>query len=102
MERPVGPEELDEAKAYLRGQRLIHRERSVDLAEDLARAAPLSAQGSKRAIQTVVDHLSSVRNVAPDIVAEMDRLVVEAYNSADLQEGIAAMSEKRPPNFKGA
>jgi zinc protease len=35
-ETPVAPEELDEANAYLRGQRLIHRERSVDLAEDLS------------------------------------------------------------------
>jgi predicted Zn-dependent peptidase len=32
----VAPEELDEAKAYLRGQRLLHRERSVDLAEELS------------------------------------------------------------------
>jgi predicted Zn-dependent peptidase len=35
-EVPVSPEELDEAKAYLRGQRLLHRERSIDLAEELS------------------------------------------------------------------
>ena len=35
-ETPVAPEELDEAKAYLRGQRLLNRERSVDLAEELS------------------------------------------------------------------
>jgi predicted Zn-dependent peptidase len=35
-ESPVAPEELDEAKAYLRGQRLLNRERSVDLAEELS------------------------------------------------------------------
>ena len=35
-ESPVSPEELDEAKAYLRGSRLINRERSVDLAEELS------------------------------------------------------------------
>jgi predicted Zn-dependent peptidase len=35
-ETPVGPEELDEAKAYLRGSRLLNRERSVDLAEELS------------------------------------------------------------------
>jgi predicted Zn-dependent peptidase len=35
-EAPVAPEELDEAKAYLRGQRLLNRERSVDLAEELS------------------------------------------------------------------
>jgi len=35
-ESSVAPEELDEAKAYLRGQRLINLERSVELAEELS------------------------------------------------------------------
>lgn len=33
---PLDPAELAEAKAYLRGYRLLNRERSVDLAEELA------------------------------------------------------------------
>ena len=88
---------------------LVHRsvaetnlDREVhEFAAQLAAAAPLSVQGTKRAIQTVVDHLSPVRTAAPESVAEIDRLVTEAYQSADLQEGIRAMSEKRPPDFKG-
>ncbi|HVF53431.1 MAG TPA: enoyl-CoA hydratase/isomerase family protein [Actinomycetota bacterium] len=61
--------------------------------------APLSVQGSKRAIQTVIDHLASVRDASPEAVAEIDRLVALAYSSADLAEGLAAMSERRPPDF---
>lgn len=70
-----------------------------DLAEDLSELAPLSIQGTKRAIQLVADHLGLVRSVDVDDVAEIDRLVTEAYASEDLQEGLRAMSEKRPPNF---
>ena len=35
-ERPVDDDELAEAKAYVRGSRLLNRERSVDLAEELS------------------------------------------------------------------
>jgi predicted Zn-dependent peptidase len=35
-ETPVAPEELAEAKAYLRGSRLINREKAIDLAEELS------------------------------------------------------------------
>lgn len=71
------------------------------LATDLAARAPLSVQGTKRAIQAVADHWGGVRNASPEEVAELDRLVVEAYGSADLKEGLAAMSEKREPRFTG-
>jgi enoyl-CoA hydratase/carnithine racemase len=70
-------------------------------ASDLATRAPLSVQGTKRAIQAVTDHLGGVRNASPDEIAEIDRLVTEAYSSRDLQEGIAALSEKRDPSFEG-
>ena len=39
--------------------------------------------------------------VRADVVAEIDRLVANAYNSQDLQEGIRAMTEKRDPDFSG-
>ena len=71
------------------------------LAEEIAGRAPLSVQGSKRSIQTVLDGLSGTRQTHPDAVAEIDRLVANAYNSRDLQEGIRAMKEKRPPEFEG-
>jgi enoyl-CoA hydratase/carnithine racemase len=71
------------------------------LALEIADRAPLSVQGSKRALQAVVDHLSGARTTQPDLVTEIDRLVANAYSSRDLQEGIAAMSEKRDPDFEG-
>lgn len=70
-------------------------------AVELAARAPLSVQGTKRAIQAVADHLGGARGASPESIAEIDRLVTEAYTSRDLQEGIAAMSEKRNPNFEG-
>jgi enoyl-CoA hydratase len=71
------------------------------LAEAIAANAPLSVQGAKRSIQFVVDYLSRARDADPLEAVEVDKLVTEAYASADLQEGLSAMSEKRPPNFRG-
>jgi enoyl-CoA hydratase/carnithine racemase len=65
------------------------------LEKELAGLAPLSIQGVKRSIQVVVDHLSAPPS------AEIDKLVAEAYASADLQEGLKAMAEKRDPKFEG-
>ena len=73
----------------------------TDLATEIARKAPLSVQGSKRAIQAVLDDLARTRMERPDVAAELDRLVANAYNSRDLQEGIRAMKEKRAPEFEG-
>jgi enoyl-CoA hydratase/carnithine racemase len=76
-------------------------EEVVALANQIARGAPLSVQGVKRSIQLIVDHWGGARSLAPDAVEEIDRLVADAYASDDLQEGITAMSEKRPPTFTG-
>ena len=72
-----------------------------ELATTLASNAPLSVQGVKRAIQVVVDTMADARSANGAAVAEIDSLVAEAYASNDLQEGLTAMSEKRPPRFKG-
>lgn len=71
------------------------------LGAELAQRAPLSVQGTKVSIQAVVDHLGSTRTDKADVVAELDRLVAAVYASEDLQEGLRALSEKRPPDFKG-
>jgi zinc protease len=56
-ETPVTPEELDEAKAYLRGSRLINRERSVDLAEELSDGEVL---GTYEPMETYLSRVDAV------------------------------------------
>lgn len=88
---------------------LVHRaapgneldDATEDLANTLAAAAPLSVQGVKRAIQVVADTMADARSTNQAAVAEIDALVAEAYGSNDLQEGLTALSEKRPPRFQG-
>lgn len=76
-------------------------EEALSLCRKIAANAPLSVQGAKRTIEVVADDLSDARRRDAEAVEEIDRLVVEAYNSSDLSEGIRAMSEKRPPEFEG-
>lgn len=71
-----------------------------ELAHSIAALAPLSVQGAKAEINAVADQL--VGNRGLEVSDEMARLVVEAYGSDDLQEGLSAMSEKRPPRFTGS
>ena len=76
-------------------------EEATGFCQRIAANAPLSVQGAKRSIQVVVDDMSDARRRDPETVEEVDRLVMDAYNSADLAEGIGALGEKRPPNFQG-
>jgi enoyl-CoA hydratase/carnithine racemase len=71
------------------------------LAEEIATLAPLSVQGAKRTIAVVADALANARDTSPTEVEAIDELVMQAYKSSDLQEGIAAMTEKRDPDFRG-
>ena len=88
---------------------LVHRSVPADelqgavehFAGELAALAPLSLQGTKRSIRTVVDHLSGARAVDPAGVSQIDDLVAAAYGSADLQEGLRALTERRDPRFEG-
>lgn len=95
----------EEAAAAGLVTRAVRQEDIVDeariLAADLAALAPLSVQGAKKAINVVAGHLSNARTTRADATAEIDRLVAEAYNSADLSEGLRALGEKRQPRFEG-
>jgi predicted Zn-dependent peptidase len=74
-EQAVAPEELDEAKAYLRGQRLLHRERSVDLAEELSDGEVLRTYEPMEAYLGRIDAVSAadIQRVARAFV-DPDRL----------------------------
>ena len=71
------------------------------LALAVAELAPLSVRGAKRAIRAVTEE-RSVRKLNPQAALEVDALVAEAYASDDLGEGLKAMTEKRPPDFRGS
>jgi enoyl-CoA hydratase/carnithine racemase len=72
-----------------------------ELAERISALAPLSVRAAKTAIEIVTDQLSAARATAAALVEEVDSLVTGAYASSDLQEGLKAMAEKRPPRFEG-
>ena len=74
---------------------------ALELCRRLVANAPLSVQGAKQAIQVVADDLAAARRRDPAGVDAVERLVVQAYNSKDLAEGMRAMQEKRRPNFEG-
>ena len=74
-------------------------ERLADLGE-LLRLDELGRPALERVEIQRPDREAALRaRLGVDEVGEIDRLVAEAYASDDLQEGLRAMSEKRPPNF---
>jgi enoyl-CoA hydratase len=57
--------------------------------------APLSVQGAKLIVESIADDGGASRR------AEIDRLQIAAFESADYREGTAAFMEKRRPKFRG-
>jgi enoyl-CoA hydratase/carnithine racemase len=57
--------------------------------------------GHKRALNAVTEHLGYRRGTDDRAIAELDALVLEAFSSEDVKEGLAAFEAKRPPRFQG-
>lgn len=74
---------------------------AAEAAEAVASAAPLSVRGSKAAIRRVLDHGALEREAHPEAFAEHDQSAIRAITSEDLAEGLAALRERRPPDFRG-
>jgi enoyl-CoA hydratase len=70
-------------------------EAGLEIADEIAQLAPLTVQGHKRALNIV---LGGVEGAGVD---EMRALETRAFASRDLQEGLAAFTEKRAPRFEG-
>ena len=66
------------------------------LARTIADNAPLSLSGMKQSILRMISLRDRVEH------ADLDALVHQARKSADADEGVRAMLEKRLPNFRGA
>lgn len=66
-------------------------------AAEIAGLAPLSASGHK----AMLNRIASAGALTNEDRAELAALEGAAFESADLQEGLAAFSEKRSPRFRG-
>ena len=71
------------------------------LADAVAANAPLSVQGSKAAIREILGHGALRRATDTGVFAAHDEASLRALTSSDAQEGLAAMRDKRPPEFTG-
>jgi SAM-dependent methyltransferase len=66
-----------------------------DLRPPIAELAPLTVQGHKQALNLVAHGVDAAA------IDELRELEERAFASRDLQEGLAAFSEKRSPRFEG-
>ena len=72
------------------------------LADEVAANAPISVLGTKAAIREILAHPALHRAAHGEVFAVHDEASLRALTSADLQEGLTAMRERRPPDFTGA
>ncbi|MFM8303707.1 MAG: enoyl-CoA hydratase/isomerase family protein [Actinomycetota bacterium] len=70
---------------------------AIELAIEVASLAPISARVHK----AMLTRVATSSGLPDDDRAELHGLEVEAFQSDDLQEGLAAFSEKRSANFLG-
>ena len=92
-----------DAAAWGLVNRAVPAEELADAADVLARRvasrAPLSVAASKRGIRAAVRRSGTDRSAYA--AAEFDMMAAEAFASADFGEGIAALQERRRPEFGG-
>jgi enoyl-CoA hydratase/carnithine racemase len=67
-------------------------ERAAQIADRIARSAPISVRGSK----------AGIRSALGGDRARFEELAGAAFGSEDLREGVRAFRERRPPRFRGA
>jgi enoyl-CoA hydratase/carnithine racemase len=71
---------------------------SVVMAESIAANAPLSLEGNKRVINTLLAHAP----IPDDVRDELVELRRACFLSSDFHEGVRAFAEKRPPQWTGS
>jgi enoyl-CoA hydratase len=83
----------EEARGFGLVNRMGDLDTALDWARTIARLAPLSVAGHKRALE----------RLQPPGTAdeELARIIAEVWSSADAQEGRLAFLEKRTPRFEG-
>ena len=70
---------------------------TYDLAEEIAGNAPLSLKGHKHIFNKLLHYQSIEKEDQPEI----EKMIIDAFNSDDLKEGATAFFEKRKASFKG-
>jgi enoyl-CoA hydratase/carnithine racemase len=71
------------------------------LARRVAARAPLAVRASKRGVRAVAELRALDRHTEGHRVADFDMMAAEALASEDVKEGLAALRERRRPDFKG-
>ncbi len=73
-------------------------EETLELAVEIASAAPLAQTGNKRVINAV---LEARGRMDPEVERELVELRRACFASADFREAVRAFAEKRPPEWRG-